>query len=98
MNTAQVIGFSAKSAEKLAQEYTEYKRIEKDAKKTLKEIQEQLIAIMDGAEELTAGLFIVKNTHFAKLQLDTKRFKAECPALYDQYCEQVDRTRFSVGV
>ena len=98
MKAARVFDFNEKSAEKLAKEYAEYKRIEKDAKKALEELQAQLVTILGDAEEMTAGLFTIRNKHFERKQFDSKRFQTDNPDMYEQYCNTVDRTRFSVGV
>lgn len=86
------------TAEKLAKEFVEYKQIKKAAEKALADLQEQMIELLGESESMTAGMFTVTNSTFSRKQFNSSALKADNPALYDKYCEQVTRTRFNVAV
>ena len=69
--------------------------LEKQAEALKAEIKAEMEA--RGQEEIKAGSFVVRWKTFLSSRFDSKAFKAEHEALYNQYSKQVSARRFTVA-
>ena len=78
----------------------EYREIQQDIKRLqdhAENIKQLLISAMDGKDEITAGLFTVRNKVIASSRFDSKRFKLDHLELALAYTMHTTSTRFTVA-
>jgi len=68
----------------------------KEMQATVDELKQNLIDCMDGAEEVKAGMFTVKNITVMRNILDTAKFKAENKEIYESYLKSNESKRFTI--
>lgn len=88
MNTQEI-------ASKL-REYQEMKALLNEVQDSLSVLEDEIKAIMGDREEMSAEGIKVKWTHYTTSRFDSKTFKAEHGAMYEQYVKAVTAQRFQV--
>lgn len=71
------------------------KALEEQAESLRTEIKAHMEA--SGQEEIKAGSFVIRWKEIISSRFDSKAFKAEHEALYNQYAKQISSRRFTVA-
>lgn len=98
--TSEIIAFPNQSTlsdrqidnrvKKLAELEAEAKRI----KKEIDSLKDEIKSAMPG-EELTTANWVIKNTVFDRVTLDSKKLKEDFPEVYREYSKTTQSSRFS---
>ncbi len=88
-----------KELEKKVVEYKEFKAMLKEAQAEVDRLEEELKKELakKKVSELSVGDSVVRYTPYVQKRFDSKGFKAENPAVYEQYVREVEGHRFSVA-
>lgn len=82
--------------EKLCNEYRENKRLGEELDKLNKELQKQIIALMNGLQEMQQGAAKATYKPAKHSTFDKKAFEKDFPGVYDNYTTATQYMRFSV--
>jgi predicted phage-related endonuclease len=63
----------------------------------LDELKENIIAEMNGEQEVTTDLFTIKYTTVVRNILDTQKFKSDYQDIYNAYLKENESKRFSIS-
>ena len=82
--------------EKLCTEYRENARLKEELDAINEGLKAEILALMAGAESVTAGATRVTYKPYKTRRFDSKAFKEEHAALYDAYTTETEYMRFTV--
>ena len=80
-----------------AREYKELKEMMNELKDAMAAIEDDIKAYMGDQEEISVAGVKVRYTHYKASRFDSKSFKEEHPAMYEQYTKTTQARRFSVA-
>lgn len=81
----------------LCKEYKELQRLSEELSEQLDSVKEQIRAIMDGAETVTAGQYKVTDKPVTSSRLDSTALKRELPDIAAQYTKVTTAKRFTIA-
>ena len=77
-------------------EYQEVRAMLSEVQDALSALEDEIKAAMGDRQEISAGGIWVKWTRYTTSRFDSKTFKAEHGAMYEQYVKAVPAQRFQV--
>lgn len=82
--------------EKLCTEYRENARLVEELQALNEGLKADIVALMAGADTVTAGATKVTYKPYKSRRFDAKGFREEHAALYDEYTTETEYMRFTV--
>lgn len=82
--------------EELCTEYRENARLVEELQALNEGLKADIVALMAGADTVTAGATKVTYKPYKSRRFDTKSFREEHAALYDEYTTETEYMRFTV--
>lgn len=77
-------------------EYADMKKMANELADMMAALEDEIKAAMGDTEEMSVDGIKVKWTHYTTSRFDTKSFKAEHAAMYEQYTKSQQARRFQV--
>lgn len=77
-------------------EYTDMKKMMNELQDLIDALEADIKAAMGDSEEMSVEGIKIKWTHYTTSRFDSKTFKAEHKAMYEQYVKAVPARRFQV--
>lgn len=77
-------------------EYADMKKMMNELQDLMDALEADIKAAMGGSEEMSVEGIKIKWTHYTTSRFDSKTFKAEHGAMYEQYIKTVPARRFQV--
>lgn len=83
---------------KVLESYKEYQQMKKDVEKAMRELEGQILAIMEieNADTVTAGAFTARYTTCSRTSVNSKLLQSEYPDIYSKVAKVSEYKRFSV--
>lgn len=78
-------------------EYQEIKAMQNEVQAMLAALEDEIKAIIGDGDEISAGGITARLTRYTTSRFDSKTFKAEHGAMYQQYVKTVPAQRFQVA-
>lgn len=78
-------------------EYQEMKAMQNEVQAALAALEDDIKSIMGDSEEISAEGIKARWTRYMTARFDSKTFKAEHSAMYEQYVKKVPAQRFQVA-
>lgn len=78
-------------------EYQEMKAMQTEVQDALAALEDEIKTIMGESEEIIADGIKARWTRYTASRFDSKAFKAEHSAMYEQYVKKVPAQRFQVA-